>query len=205
MIKKILGLAGVVVMVLVLIPGAYAQFFDFNVALTALGGNDYRYDFTLTNLGPDRDAIFKFTVDNNQVAAESDWHTLSWNLPLDWTGGHPDHRLDFQTGNGSYPADGFYRIFGQPGAPPPIAGYTMGIFSWTFHRSGGAIPTADRFLPYSNSLNVKVHFQPIDENWQNAGDTYVGTYIPEPSTLTLLGFGLMGLGSISRFRFRFRK
>ena len=205
---KILTLLGVIVLSLVLVSGAYAQFFDFSVALTPLGGGDYRYDFTLTNLGPARDAIFKWTLDNNLVPAASQWADIGFSLPTGWTGDHPDHMLDFQTGNGSYPTDGYYRLYGQAGAPAPNAGFTMGVFSWTFHRINGPTPTADRFIPYSDQNTLKVHFQPIGDEWQNTGNTYLGSFgpptppIPEPSTLALLGFGLLGLGGISRFKFR---
>jgi len=205
---KVLGLLGGIVLALVLVSGACAQFFDFSVALTPLGGNDYRYDFTLTNLGPARDAIFKWTLNNGLVPDDAHWSDIGFSLPTDWSGAHPDHRLDFQTGNGSYPTDGYYRLYGQAGAPAPNAGFTMGVFSWTFHRINGPTPTANMFMPYSDQNTLKVHFQPIGSEWQNTGDSYLGTFgpptppVPEPSTLILLGLGLLGLGGISRFRFR---
>jgi len=162
------------------------------------GGSLYTYTFNFWNTGPAKDAVFKIHIDGQAVPVE--WLTVSWNTPTGWTGARGDQYLDWSTGNGDISNDGYYRLYGQPGAPnPPTMGWTSQTFGWTFNSNGGPTPTGS----YFNANDVVIHIQPLDDTWHNAGTSYPTnpSPIPEPSGLIALLTGLAGAaGSASRRR-----
>ena len=120
-----------------------------------------------------------------------------------WDGHRADKYLDWQTGNGdigSSPPDGYYRLWGQSGAPAPSPGWTYQTFAWTFLRNGGPMPTSNFF----SAVDTVVHIQPIDGTWHNAGNSYTvnPVVVPEPSVIAALGLAVcsFGLGMLRRRR-----
>jgi hypothetical protein len=128
------------------------------ISLVNNGDGTYTYTFVITNTGPSLDAVFKWDTDTG--TAPTEWQTVSFNVPDGWTGDHPDHHLDFMTGNGDGTTT---RIFG-PGA----CGSSTGTFSWTFTNNGGPTPT----LASIGIQDIVFHLQPIDSNCHNYGTTY---------------------------------
>lgn len=159
-------------------------------------GSLYTYTFHFMNSGNVKDAVFKIHIDGGAVPQE--WATSSWNLPTGWQGDRADKYLDFQTGNGSWPADGWYRLYGKPDAPAPAMGWMSQDFEWSFTLNGGPMPTNSFFL----ASDVKIHIQPLNADWTNGGVTYWVNPIPvpEPSGLLALVSGLAGLNVMVRRR-----
>lgn len=177
---------------LILLPGAVQG--DNNATwwcnLADLGGGLYSYTFTVTNLGPDKDAIFKI-----QIAADvpKEWATLSWTIPTGWDAKKTGGGLDLSTSNGdigSSPPHGYYRIYGQSGAPAPLPGWTTQDFIWTVNKNTGPTPTVAVFT----EDDVVYHLQTIVENWQNDGPSYTVHPTPEPSSLAVLAMSALPLG-----------
>ncbi len=151
--------------VLVFALPAQAQQVCDNVGATCdledLGGGRYRFTFVVTNGSPDENAIFKWNVDPPHIALE--WVTASFDLPTGWTGNHPDHHLDFQTGNGNGTPT---RIFSPSASSCGPA--TSLTFRWTFDNVGGPTPDCADI----GELDYTFHMQPLDA-CNNVGITFV--------------------------------
>ncbi|MDO8684401.1 MAG: PEP-CTERM sorting domain-containing protein [Armatimonadota bacterium] len=159
-------------------------------SLTDLGGGQYNYEFNFDNLGIAKDAVFKIHINGTSVPKQ--WSTVSWNTPFGWNDKREDSFLEWWTGNGDIINDGYYRLFGQPGAPiPPTMGWTSQTFGWTFNKNTGPTPTAN----YFNASDVVVHVQQIDDYWHNYGSSYEvdPVTVPEPSSLIALFCGISGM------------
>jgi hypothetical protein len=129
-------------------------------SLEDLGSDRYRFTFVVTNGSPSENTIFKWNVEPPNVAAE--WVTVSFGLPAGWTGNHPDHHLDFQTGNGS---GTLTRIFSPSAAG--CGGSNSLTFVWTFDNVGGPIPDCADF----DVLDYTYHVQPLS-SCENVGITF---------------------------------
>lgn len=149
---------------IVLVPSALAQQVCDGVgaacSLEDLGSDRYRFTFVVANGSPSENAIFKWNVGPPDIPAE--WVTVSFGLPAGWTGNHPDHHLDFQTGNGNGTPT---RIFSPTSAG---CGATALTFTWTFDNVGGAIPDCADF----GLLDYTFHIQPL-ASCANVGTTFV--------------------------------
>lgn len=148
------------------------------------GGDSYTYQFNFSNLGPDKDAIFKIQLNG---CIPNKWDTDSWILPTGWSSSQTGPNINLQTGNGDMSPD---RIFGQAGGPAP--GLTSQTFSWTFTNNGGPTPTSTYFV----DSDLKIHLQMIGDDWYNNGASYPVDPVPEPSALAALGFSSLSLAGL---------
>lgn len=77
----------------------------------------------------------------------------------------------------------------------------VGTFSFTVTRTGGFSSASDLFEANSNGAHFAIHIAPTNGNPTGfAADSGVAT--PEPTTMLLLGTGLLGIGAGLRKRFR---
>lgn len=138
----------------VLVPPVRAQQVCDDVGATCsledLGSNQYRFTFVVTNGSPFANAIFKWNIEPQNVPLE--WVTVSFGLPAGWTGNHPDHHLDFQTGNGNGTTT---RVF-SPSAGG-CGGVTSLTFVWTFDNIDGPLPDCADF----DTFDYTFHYQPL--------------------------------------------
>lgn len=196
MFKRLLSLTAIVLVMAASHAAQAANTAAFSYTLENLGSGHYEYDFTLSNLGTDKDAIFKFDISG----VSKNWVTDAWVLPTGWNGSHPGPNLNFQTNNGSYKAgktNGIYRLWGQTGGPSPS--WTTQVFTWKFTDKGTVLPTSDFF----GTDDVKVHVQLINNNWTNGGSSYTAVVrnpapVPEPSSLLVFAGSIGGLACLFR-------
>jgi len=140
-------------------------------SLTALGGDVWRYDYSLSNIGP-AESFDEFTVyfdapgitGITAVATPAGWSSLVV---------QPDPQL---------PDAGFFDALSLSGAVP--AGSVISGFSVSFSYLAGLMPGAQRF-----DLVVSEPFQTVYSGVTAATPSSVP--LPAPAALMLLGLGAL--------------
>jgi len=141
---------------------------------TSLGGNAWRYDYTLVN-DTLTDPVEEFTIYFDVGLFES-LRSPAGPSPWDLLVIQPDPGLPV-------PADGFFDglVFDIADALAP--GATLGVFSVEFDFLGTGIPGRQSFEFYGADLELLA-----------SGSTRLaGANVPEPGTLALIAAGLLGL------------
>ncbi len=147
-------------------------------SLTALGGDVWRYDYSLSNIGP-AESFDELTVyfdapgitGITAVATPAGWSSLVV---------QPDPVL---------PDAGFFDALNLSGVVP--AGSVISGFSVSFSYLAGLIPGAQRF-----ELVISEPFQTVQSGITSAAPSAVP--LPAPAALILLGLGVGALGSRAR-------
>lgn len=160
---------------------ARAGYVDF--AATALGGNLWRYDYTINNTGPSI-AFDELTVyfDSASYAllsgpsAASGWDAIAI---------QPDSGI---------PADGYYDALSLGGLV--ANGATISGFSVSFEFLGAGAPDVQRF-EFLNSNDFSVVLS------GSTSPTAPVNQVPEPSSTALILLGLAGIASIRRLQHSF--
>jgi hypothetical protein len=116
-----------------------------------------------TNNSTGDNVIFKWSM--NAPFAPSEWETVSFVVPPDWSGNHPGDHLAFQTPNGDF---GTGRIY-SPTAVPPCGGVNSLTFEWTFDNVDGPTPEC-----LAGTLDYTYHMQGLDlGTCENLGQSFV--------------------------------
>ena len=132
-------------------------------AVQDLGAGQYKMTLTVTNNSSGDNVVFKWIL--NAPFAPSQWSTVSFNVPPDWSGSHPGSHLQFQTPNG----DGRTGRIYSPTAAAACGGVSSLVFEWTFDINDGPVPTCGQGV-----LDYTYHMQGLDlGNCNNLGQSFV--------------------------------
>jgi hypothetical protein len=168
---------------LICMPVCHATLITYSV--TNVANSTWRYDYSITNTTL-TDAIDEFTIFFDRTL----YTNLSVdNSPVDWDSIviQPDLHL---------PDDGFFDSLALNGGVNP--GATLNGYSVFFDWLGTGAPSSQAF-----TVVDPISFIQLDSGVTSLLVEPPTTSVPEPSTLTLLGIGLL-LGLVSQRRKRLR-
>ena len=131
-------------------------------AVEDLGNSRYKMTLTVTNNSSGDNVIFKWSL--NSPFAPSEWETVSFTVPTDWSGSHPGSHLQFQTPNGDFRTG---RIF-SPSTVANCGGVSTLVFEWVFDNLGGPVPTCSQ-----GAIDYTYHMQGLDAECANLGQSFV--------------------------------
>jgi hypothetical protein len=117
---------------------------------------------TVTNNSIGDNAVFKWIL--NAPFAPSEWVTVGFTVPTDWSGSHPGSHLQFSTPNGDFRTGRIY----SPTTTVPCGGVNSLVFEWTFDNVGGPVPACVQGV-----LDYTYHMQGLDAECANLGLSFV--------------------------------
>jgi len=129
-----------------------------------LGSSRYKMTFTVTNNSSGDNVVFKWLL--NAPFAPSEWETVGFTVPPDWSGSHQGTHLQFQTPNGDGRTG---RIYSPNAVATCVAGVTSLVFEWTFDNVDGPVPGCVQGV-----LDYTYHMQGLDlGDCNNLGQSFV--------------------------------
>jgi hypothetical protein len=156
---------------------------------TSLGSGQFRYDYTLRNLG---DPVLEagFDIYNFSLSFSPEVTSSSSAVPSGW---------------GVFSGDGFVEAFSDVPGPSPIGvdvapGQSLGLFAFIFNAQIGSVPFEALFTNPGDLDNPRV----VPGLTVLASVPDPGTPVPEPGSLVLLSLGLGILARSHRNRSRRR-
>ncbi len=205
--KKLLTLALTVIFLAISITTASASYMaDLTYTYVDNGSGNFTFEFTVTNTstGADIGALDFFEI---QFDADTD-HTLYSNVAMvvdnGWYSGAFE---DTPGGNPAGVSFDAYQSF--PAVPGIDQGDSSGGFRFSFDYTGSLAPTEQTFwwaadFGSNEDGNGIRLFEGVDF-WilgTVEGTTSYSTPVPEPTTLLLFSFGLIGLAGLGRKKYK---
>ena len=189
--KKYLVILATLLFAVCLTQTATAALIDVDYTATFLGGDQWRYDYAVTNNSDAGIYVLNLNYDANSYG-------------FDWVFDDPEEAVMYDSDFMAAP-DGWASVALAGSIPNGLIPHTLMFY--TDDAPIGLLGTLDMFSVtfswFGSGDPGSQYFQAYDANWGFIGDgnTSIGNdtpVVPEPGTLALLGTGIIGLVAYCR-------